>query len=179
MSAKTVISFLLGDRPSAFCLRFLLLLPVLTLLTLAGWFKTIVEEPLILANSWLTFWFLDLMGAQVTLNGAFIYSREFSIEVVSGCTGLFVFLFLFAAVLAFPSPWKSKGKAILLGGTLIFVLNQVRLLTLYFIGTSFPSLFDDMHVYVWQGVIIVFVAFYWYSWAVGSQRSELSGERAP
>ena len=90
-----------------------------------------------------------------------------------------MFLFLFAAVLAFPSSWKSKGKAIVLGGAMIFVLNQVRLLTLYFIGKSFPLLFDDVHIYVWQGVIIVFVAFYWYSWAVRSQRSELPGERAP
>ncbi len=172
------MSFLLGDRPSAFCLRFLLLLPVFTLLTLGAWFKTAIEQPLILANAWLTFQLLDLMGAQVTLNGAFIYSREFSIEVVSGCTGLFVFLFLLAAVIAFPSAWKAKGKAILLGGVLIFVLNQVRLLTLYFIGRAFPSFFDDMHIYVWQGVIIVIVAFYWYSWAARAPRSALSGDRA-
>lgn len=171
-----LLSFLSGDSPAAFCLRFLLLLPAFTLLTLTPWFKALVEEPLILANASLTHWLLRLMGANVTRGGAFVYSPEFSIEVVSGCTGLFVFLFLLAAVLAFPSSWASKGMAVFAGGALIFVLNQLRLLTLYFIGRSFPSLFDDMHVYVWQGVIIVIVAFGWYSWAVRTQRSEASGQ---
>ncbi len=168
MSAKTILSFFFSDKPAAFCVRVLLLLPAFTVLTLPPWFKTLVEEPLILLNAQLTHWFLNLMGLGVSRNGAVVHSPQFSIEVVSGCTGLFVFLFLLAAVLSFPTPWKSRGKAILFGGALIFVLNQVRLLSLFLIGKSFPSLFEDMHVYVWQGIIIVVVAFYWYGWAVGT-----------
>ena len=41
----------------------------------------------------------------------------------------------------------------------------MRLYTLFLLGQSYPKLFDDVHVYIWQGVTIAVVLLYWYAWA--------------
>ena len=174
MAANGLFSYLFSAAPAAFCVRVVVLLGGLIAATFAPLYRTLVEEPLINVNAMVTYWLLKPV-ADVHLHGPFVRSAEFSMEIVSGCTGIFVFLFLVAAVLAFPSSGRQKLRALLGGALLIFVLNQIRIVSLFFVGRSFPDLFDDFHVYVWQGVIIVVVAFFWYRWAVRTQSAEQTG----
>jgi exosortase/archaeosortase family protein len=155
-----------APTPVAFCLRFVTLVLLLTLLTLTAPFREYLEAPLIRSSAWLSHVILNLFGTGTTLSGDVVSSPAFPpMRVVSGCTGLFVFLLLLSAIVAFPAGWKSRAKGIAAGAGLLFCLNQVRLVTLFLAQGWFPHLFQDLHVFVWQGIIIVVVAFYWYAWA--------------
>ena len=173
-----ILNYLRGGSPGAFCVRLVVLLGLLTALTLAAPFKALIENPLIALNAWLSHWILDLMGEEVSRDGNFVRAREFSFEVVSGCTGLFVFLFLLSAVVAFPSSWGRRLRAIAIGAALIFVLNQLRIVSLFYVGRHYFEYFKHVHVFFWQSVIIVVTALYWYSWAARTDAGAAPDEAA-
>ena len=168
MRLKKAANLLLANTPLSWCLRFLLLIAVFALLHSWSWFRVVVEDPLILMNAWLTRLTLTALGVPTRPDGALIASQGFTIEIVTACTGLYSFMLLLSAVLSLPTGWVPKAKGILLGALLIVVLNHVRIVSLFFVGRDFPHLLDDLHHYVWPGVIIVTVAFYFYTWAVRS-----------
>ncbi len=157
---------LFAETPLAFCIRFALLAGVAAAIRLTSAFEAWVERPLIIFNAVLANLFLNLFGAGTRLSGPVISSPDFSIEVVAGCTGILVFLLFTSVVIAFPTTWKRKLLAILTGTAIIFCVNQLRIVSLFGIGRIYPSLFEDLHLYVWQGVLIICVAFYWYRWAM-------------
>jgi exosortase/archaeosortase family protein len=165
-----------SPKPLAFGLRLVVLVGLLTALSLTPPFKSFVEEPLIDFNAWLSHYLLRLIGVEASLHGRFVYGPAFSFEVVSGCTGIFVFLLVLSAVLAFPARWRSRLVCLLGVAALIFVLNQVRIVSLYFVGAHWRERFEDMHLYVWQGFIIVAVTVYWYVWAARSGRPDAAAE---
>lgn len=157
--------FFTRKDPLFFCLRLLAFLPLLTLLTLLPAFERLVEQPLIRFNAWLAWLILRGFGASAVLQGSVVHSSRFSMEVVSGCTGMFVFLLLSVSIASYPADWPMKLKGILVGAAVIGILNQVRLVTLFIIGNHFPGYFEEIHVYLWKGAIIVLVILYWYLWA--------------
>ncbi len=158
-------NFFTRKDPLFFALRVIVFLPLIALLTITPPFETFVEAPLNHANAWLTYMALKAYGVRADLGGCIIYSPGFTMEVVSGCTGLYTYIFLFVVMASFPASWRMRLKGMLVGSGVIAVLNQLRLFTLFLLGQSYPKLFDDVHVYVWQGVTILVVLLYWYSWA--------------
>jgi exosortase H (IPTLxxWG-CTERM-specific) len=159
------VKLLRGGGAVGFSVRALTLLAVLTLLTITSWFRAGIEGPLISINADVSRWILTALGTPTLRDGQHLHAAGFSVEVVSGCTGLFVFIILLAAVLAFPASWRMKAAGLAWGAALIFVLNQLRIVTLFLAGARAPWLFEDLHLFVWQGAIVVLIAFYWYAWA--------------
>jgi exosortase family protein XrtM len=166
------ITFLRDPGPLAFCVRFVLVLGVVSLASVLAWntapFESLVHTPLNRINAWLAHVTLRALGVTSHLSGTFVVSREFSIEIVPACTGLFNYFFLFAAVLAFPAPWRARIRGFGLGAALIFLLNLIRIVSLFFVGASYPDLFKDLHYYVWPGILIIAVCFFLYAWAYRS-----------
>jgi len=54
---------------------------------------------------------------------------------------------------------------ILIGIPAIFIINQLRVVSLFYLGRSHPAVFEEVHVYVWQPIIIVFAILVWHFWA--------------
>ena len=108
---------------------------------------------------------LNLLGQKTEAIGTTVSSAEFSIAVVTACTGLFLTAVFWAAVLAYPARWLAKlvGAGIGLAG--IFALNIVRLVSLFYVGLYFPRYVDQVHLLIWQSLIIVFSLFLWLFWA--------------
>ncbi|MCK5828109.1 hypothetical protein KAH43_06235, partial [Candidatus Bipolaricaulota bacterium] len=75
-------------------------------------------------------------------------------------TGLFLI-----AVVALPARWTAKliGVGIGIGG--IFLVNIVRLVSLYFIGVHWPTFLDQAHQLIWQSLLIVIAVALWLFWA--------------
>ena len=82
-------------------------------------------------------------------------SRTVSIE-----KALFV-----AAVLASPVVFWRKLPAVVVGVLLLLVLNIVRIVTLYLTGIYLKSVFDIMHLDVWQAMFIGMALMLWAVWA--------------
>lgn len=81
----------------------------------------------------------------------------------AGCDGLEVLTLYVAAVLVAPVSWRRALGMLALGGLLVWLLNQCRLLALYLALRHWPAAFDAIHV-VWAPLLLlaaVFAAFAW------------------
>ena len=108
---------------------------------------------------------LNLLGTQVTVSGTHISSGGFGINIVDGCNGVFTTAILVAGIVAYPSKIKEKIIGILVGFPAIFIVNQLRVISLFYLGRSKPTVFEEVHVYAWQPIIILFAIFVWDFWA--------------
>jgi len=108
---------------------------------------------------------LDLLGSRTVVVGATIESPRFSLSVVTACTGLFLTAVFVAAVIAYPSRLWEKAVGAAAGAAAIFLLNLVRLVTLFYVGVYLPHLVEPVHLLVWQSLLIVSVLVFWLVWA--------------
>jgi len=108
---------------------------------------------------------LNLFGGRTQIAGNTIRSDQFSLSVVTACTGLFTTGVFVVAVLAFPAGWRAKAIGVALGITSIFVLNVIRLVSLFLIGVHAPAVFDRAHLLIWQSLLILLALLLWLTWA--------------
>lgn len=108
---------------------------------------------------------LNLFGTGTSVSGTHLSSKDFGINIAGGCNGVFATAILLAGVIAYPSRIREKFVGILIGIPAIFIINQLRVISLFYLGRSHPTVFEEVHVYVWQPIIIVFAIFVWDFWA--------------
>jgi exosortase/archaeosortase family protein len=68
------------------------------------------------------------------------------------------------AVIAFPGKLKQKLIGVFSGIIILYVLNQLRIVSLYLTGIYYPKAFELMHVEVWQFLFIIFAIALWVIW---------------
>jgi exosortase H (IPTLxxWG-CTERM-specific) len=107
---------------------------------------------------------LWLLGAGGQAVGTIVTSKVFSAEIITECTAIFPLMIFLAAVIAYPSRWKQKLWGIVLGVPAIVFVNLIRLVSLFYIGYWFPSVFETAHLLVWQSLIIFFAVLFWLVW---------------
>ena len=108
---------------------------------------------------------LNLLGHRTSVDGSTVASSLFGITVVTACTGLFTTGLFLIAVVVYPAGWRSRliGAGLGIGG--VFLVNVVRLVSLYYIGVHLPNFLDQAHQLIWQSVLIVFAVALWLLWA--------------
>jgi exosortase H (IPTLxxWG-CTERM-specific) len=97
---------------------------------------------------------LGIMNIPCSFQGSIINLPSISLNVRFGCNGLEAVMIYSVAVIAFPSPWRKKLAGILVGFVVIQVLNILRIAALAYAGVHFRNLFEYIHIYVAQGVMI-------------------------
>lgn len=112
-----------------------------------------------------TAWALRLLGANGHAEDTIVSSSLFSVKIVSECTAVFPIMIFIAAVAAYPSPWRKRALGIAAGIPILILVNLVRLVSLFYIGHSFPNAFERAHLLVWQSLIIFFTLLLWLVWA--------------
>lgn len=103
-------------------------------------------------------------GDQVTVNGSEVRSARVRLNILRGCEGTEAFFLLAAGMLAFPGRWRAKAFGLAVGLPLVFALNQVRIVALYFTVRDFPRQFALMHGYVAPTVLVACVAVVFWLW---------------
>lgn len=71
-------------------------------------------------------------------------------------------------MIAFPTGWKRKLPALLIGFPLMVLVNLSRIVSLFFVGIYRRDLFHMMHVDVWQILFILaemLILAAWLPWA--------------
>lgn len=94
----------------------------------------------------------------------YLVSGGFKLKIARGCEGIEGVIILLAAILAFPAGIKSKLFGIIGGTLVLYILNLFRIAGLYYTLRYKPALFDMMHVYVGQTVIIFIAFLYFVAW---------------
>jgi len=121
-------------------------------------------------NAHLAAGLLKGLGYSVEVVATSITSAEFSVNIRRGCDAIEPIALLICAILAFPVlPMSLKWPALIFGSLSLFVLNLVRIISLFLVGVYIPQAFNLMHVQIWQTAFIVFaiLAFIlWLLWAL-------------
>lgn len=118
---------------------------------------------------------LRALGEQITVAGTTVSGR-FSYVVVVDCAALDVQALFVAAVVAFPSPWRTRLIGLVGGITAIFTLNILRLVVLYYAGATSLDLFNTLHEEVFVLLIVALVCGIFLAWA---RWATLSGSLSP
>ena len=102
---------------------------------------------------------------QAIAQGPRIKAPGGGINVLNGCEGTDILFLLTAAFLAFPMSWRSRVVGLGLGVVLVYVLNEARILALFYAYRSDRALFDLLHTVVAPIILIAAAAAYFYAWA--------------
>lgn len=97
---------------------------------------------------------LGIMGIPCAHKGSIIQLPSISLDVKFGCNGLEAVMIYAVAVMAFPASWKKKLTGIAVGFIVIQVVNILRIAGLGYSGIHFPGIFEYIHIYVAQGMMI-------------------------
>jgi exosortase H (IPTLxxWG-CTERM-specific) len=108
---------------------------------------------------------LNVFGSWTSVSGTNLSCGDFGIQVAHGCDGIFATAILLSGIIAYPSRIKEKLIGILIGIPAIFAINQIRVISLFLLGRKYPGVFEEVHVYVWQPIIIIFAILVWDFWA--------------
>ncbi len=86
------------------------------------------------------------------------------INVLNGCEGTEVVFLMVCAMLVVPMTWRWRLWGIVAGGLLVFSLNQVRVLALFYAFRTDKALFDILHGIVTPLLLIIAAAAFFIVW---------------
>ncbi|MBI1854195.1 MAG: exosortase H [Planctomycetes bacterium] len=123
-------------------------------------------------------WILAALGFDSTRNGTMVSMNDVSLNIMEECNGVPALLIYLAAVFAYSASVRQKAMGVLIGVPAIFLINEVRVISLFFARKYFSlHVFEALHVYVWQTIIILFSLLLWLYWAERFVRR--AGPKAP
>lgn len=103
-------------------------------------------------------------GVVVTSTHTRIVSAIAQLNVLRGCEGTEALLILYAALLAARQSWRATVTAILLGTVLVFLLNQLRIIALFFIAAHAHDYFELVHGFAAPIAILLGIGLFFLLW---------------
>lgn len=97
---------------------------------------------------------LGMAGIACSYKGSIIQLPSILLDVRFGCNGLEAVMIYAVAVIAFPSTWKKRLIGIITGFVIIQAVNILRIAALAYSGIYYRELFEYIHIYVAQGMMI-------------------------
>ena len=116
-------------------------------------------------------------GNQAIASAHRILSPQGSLSILNGCEGTETLFLLIAAIVAFRTSWKNRLKGIMQSGFLIYSLNQVRIITLFFAAHENRKWFDIIHGYIAPSLIII-ISFTFFLWWINEVQNVKSTHAA-
>jgi exosortase/archaeosortase family protein len=86
------------------------------------------------------------------------------INLLNGCEGVDALFMLLAALIAAPVSWAARWRGALWGTLMIFGLNELRVLVLFYAYRSDPGLFYSLHANVMPIILVLLICAYYYFW---------------
>ena len=104
------------------------------------------------------FWIhLITPGIGAVAQGYSITAPGGGINVMNGCEGFEVIFLWTSALVITPMSWRWRGRGLVLGVGLIWVLNQVRILVLFYAYRADKEWFAQLHGTIAPLILIVLV----------------------
>jgi archaeosortase B (VPXXXP-CTERM-specific) len=103
-------------------------------------------------------------GSDVVVKGAMVSINGFPLEIIDECTAIYSSIVYCSCVVAYPTTVKKKGLGIAFGVPSLYAINMLRLTILALVGILYPSMFEFVHVYLWQASFIIFVVVIFLIW---------------
>lgn len=97
---------------------------------------------------------LGILSIPCSVHNSVLQMPAISLDVKFGCNGLEAVMIYSVAVIAFPATWKKRLAGILAGFVVLQIVNIFRIAGLAYAGIHFRSLFEYIHIYIAQGLMI-------------------------
>ncbi|MBW1967621.1 MAG: exosortase H [Deltaproteobacteria bacterium] len=97
---------------------------------------------------------LEIMGILCTSQGSVITISGTSLDIKFGCNGLEAVMIYSVGIISFPATWKKKFLGIVAGFIVIQIINIIRIVVLAYSSIYFKTLFEYIHIYIAQGMMI-------------------------
>lgn len=94
-----------------------------------------------------------------------LVSTRAILSIARGCEGAGALFLLLSAILVFPSGLKQKVLGLLCGSLLVYLLNVIRIVVLYFIIAYNKSWFLPIHALYAPSLLILLCSLFFLSWA--------------
>ncbi len=107
---------------------------------------------------------ISVLGTRVEVFHRVISGGGFSMSIENNCNAIFEIGFFLAATFAYPAGWRGKLWAWGIGVPLLYGINLVRVIGLFYVGARQPDLFDEVHLYVAQSLFILCIVLLWLAW---------------
>lgn len=93
-----------------------------------------------------------------------IISKRAKLNIVRGCDGSGVLFMLTAAILGFGAKFKQTLIGLVLGTLTVYMINQVRIVGLYYVVEHNRLWFPPVHTYFAPTLIIFLIAGFFLIW---------------
>jgi len=97
---------------------------------------------------------LEIMGMVCTSLGTVITISGTSLDIKFGCNGLEAVMIYAVGILSFPATWRKRLLGIIAGFIVIQIINIIRIVALAYSGIYLKTLFEYIHIYIAQGMMI-------------------------
>lgn len=94
-----------------------------------------------------------------------ISSNKAVLNIVRGCDGSGILFMITAATLGFGARFKQTIVGLILGTALVYVVNQIRIVGIYYLIEYNRAWFPAMHTYYAPTLIVFIVAGYFLWWS--------------
>jgi len=119
-----------------------------------------IIEPITVAETWVASKVLNVVGFPNKQVGAFLSGAEgnyFRMEVKNNCNGVYESIVFLMAFIAIQLPWRRKLGWMSLGLLLFHIINEMRLVSLFIIGTKYSNkTFVFFHETFWNYALVIF-----------------------
>ena len=112
----------------------------------------------------------------VTTSNTRILSPLANLNVLKGCEGTEVLLILYAAIIAVRRPLHATLIGLIVGSLVVFILNQLRIVALYFVVAWHRDWFEAVHGFAAPMLIVVLCGFGFLLWLRLSEPSVIQAE---
>lgn len=117
---------------------------------------------------------LEILNIPSSYQGSIMKLPSIALDVSFGCNGLEAVMIRTVAIVSFPSLWKYKLMGIAGGFVLLQIINILRISALAYSAIHFKSLFEYIHIYIAQGMMIAVslgIFFIYLNYAKGLQET--------
>jgi len=170
LALGTIAALCLTGLAKGFMLRFFIIFSVLLIglftLELLQPAEKYIILPFTSMIADISVWIVQGFDDNVIATGNVLRDKVsgFGVRIERGCNGLEAVIILFAAIFAFPAPFKNKLIGFVAGFFAIQLLNLVRIISLYYLGQWNYTAFEWFHLYLWQALIILDALVVWLIW---------------
>ena len=156
-----------------YCLGFLALVAIFAVIQNSDWFKDSLD-PVLNIYAGISSVILNILGQGTEALQQTVSGDAFSVNIKQGCDAIAPMLLYFSAVVLYPLSFKWKWQGVLGGLIALFVLNVIRIVTLYLSGAyGSMGFFDFMHIEFWQVLYIILTVFVWLVWVRWASKKQL------
>ena len=111
-------------------------------------------------------WIIDSISPALNVKaiGPKIRCAAGSLTVLNGCEGFEAIFLLVAAIVSISAKWRDKIVGVVLGTLFIYTLNQVRIVTLFYLFLQKDKWFNLVHGYIGPMIIIMLGSLFFFGW---------------